>query len=35
MFRGARRFFRRLKEDLKKELRQKEIFIVERDAKLL
>jgi hypothetical protein len=33
--RAARRFFRRIKADLKIELQQKEIFIVERDAKLL
>jgi hypothetical protein len=33
--REARRFFRQLKEDLKKELRQEEIFIVEKDAHLL
>jgi len=33
--RAARRFLKKLKEYLKRELRQKEIFIVEKDAKVL
>jgi hypothetical protein len=33
--RRARRFFRRLKEELKRDLRQEEIFIVEKDANVL
>lgn len=33
--RRARRIFRKLKEDLKRELRQEEIFIVEKDVNVL
>ena len=33
--RPARRFFRQLKEELKRTLRQEEIFIVERDVDIL
>jgi hypothetical protein len=33
--RPARRFFRTLKEELKRALRQEEIFIVERDVEIL
>lgn len=33
--RPARRFFRQLKEELKRTLRQEEIFIVERDVEIL
>jgi hypothetical protein len=33
--RRARRFFRRLKEELKHDLKQEEIFIVEKDANVL
>jgi hypothetical protein len=33
--RQARRCFRQLKEDLKKELRQEEIFVVEKDDYVL
>ena len=33
--RQSRRFFRNLKEQLKRDLRQEEIFIVEKDVKVL
>jgi hypothetical protein len=33
--RTARRFFRQLKEELKRDLRQEEILIIERDVKTL
>jgi len=33
--RRARRFFRQLKQELKHDLRQEEIFIVEKDANIL
>jgi hypothetical protein len=33
--RRARRFFRRLKEELKRDLKQEEIFIVEKNANVL
>jgi hypothetical protein len=33
--RSARRFFRQLKEELKMDLKQEEIFIVERDVEVL
>jgi hypothetical protein len=33
--RAARRFFRRLKEELKRELQQEDILIVEKDAETL
>jgi len=33
--RKARRFFRQFKEELKQDLKQEEVFIVEKDANLL